>query len=110
VLLGIRPEDLEDAALEGAKRGAEWAGSTLTMDCTLREALGSEVLLHFAVPGGSAAFIARVDPETTAREGDRVRLAVNLARLHFFDPESGLAVYGEPARMARSLEAARTSL
>src|SRR6266576_5116341 len=43
VLVGIRPEDLEDAAFasEAPKR-------TLTVVCTLREALGSEVLVHFA--------------------------------------------------------------
>jgi multiple sugar transport system ATP-binding protein len=88
VILGIRPEDLEDAAFV-----AEAPGRTLTTVCTLREALGSEVLLHFAVADGSATFIARVNSETTAREGDSVRLAANTARLHFFDPESGRAIY-----------------
>jgi hypothetical protein len=38
--------------------------------------------------------VARVDPETTAREGVRLQLVVDTRRLHFFDPESGLAIYG----------------
>jgi multiple sugar transport system ATP-binding protein len=91
VVLGIRPEDLEDAAF-----AAEAPGRTLTTVCTLREALGSEVLVHFAAVGdGSSAFIARVHPLTSARMGDPLRLVVDTARLHFFEPTSGLAIYAE---------------
>jgi multiple sugar transport system ATP-binding protein len=100
-VLGIRPEDCEDAAF------AREAPPERTLDsvCSLREALGSEVLVHFPVAptaaGGdvvepvtdaSATFIARVHPQTTAREGEPLRLVVNTKRLHFFDPESGLAI------------------
>jgi multiple sugar transport system ATP-binding protein len=104
VLLGIRPEDLEDA--EFAAEALPEA--TITTTCTLREALGSEVLLHFPVAtaatpnaepagpidpveGASTALVARVHPESRVREGDRLRLVVDTKRLHFFDPESGLA-------------------
>jgi len=45
VVIGIRPEDIEDAAFVG---GAP-PGRTLTTVCSLREALGSEVLVHFPV-------------------------------------------------------------
>jgi multiple sugar transport system ATP-binding protein len=100
VLLGIRPEDLEDAEFA--------AEATITTTCTLREALGSEVLLHFPVAtaatreadatrpiepvgGASTALVARVHPESRVREGDRLRLVIDTKRLHFFDPESGLA-------------------
>jgi multiple sugar transport system ATP-binding protein len=89
VVLGIRPEDLDDAAL--ARDAAP--GRTIDAVCSLREALGSEVLVHFPVAnGGDAHFVARVDPETQVREGDAIRLAVDTRRLHFFDPESGLAI------------------
>ena len=94
VVLGIRPEDLEDAAFapEAPKR-------TLTVVCTLREALGSEVLVHFgAVDDGSTAFIARVDQLTSARIGEPLQLVVDTSRLHFFEPVSGLAIYGEGTR------------
>ena len=43
------------------------------------------------VGGASTALVARVHPESRAREGDRLRLVVDTKRLHFFDPESGLA-------------------
>jgi hypothetical protein len=63
------------------------------------------VLLHFPiaptagagapVADASSAFVARVHPQTTAREGDRLRLVVNTKRLHFFEPEGGLAIDGD---------------
>jgi multiple sugar transport system ATP-binding protein len=101
VVLGIRPEDFEDAAF------ASEAPTERTLDtvCTLREALGSEVLLHFPiaptagagapVADASSTFVARVHPQTTAREGDRLRLVVNTKRLHFFEPEDGFAIDGD---------------
>src|SRR5207245_1472160 len=84
VILGIRPEDFEDAAF-AAVHGDERAIATV---CSLRETLGSEVLVHFFVAAG-ATFVARIDPETTAREGLPLRLVVDTRRLHFFEPESG---------------------
>ena len=104
VLLGIRPEDLEDAEF-AAEAPPE---TTITTTCTLREALGSEMLLHIPIataatqdsdptepiePGGGAstACVAHVHPESRVREGDRLRLVLDTKRLHFFDPESGLA-------------------
>jgi len=88
VVLGIRPEDLEDAAF-----GAAAPGRTLTTACTLRESLGSEVLVHFTVDDGGSTFIGRVDPLTSAREGESLQLLVDTARLHFFEQASGLAIY-----------------
>jgi multiple sugar transport system ATP-binding protein len=93
VVLGLRPEDIEDAAFRAAA-----PGRTLTTVCTLREALGSEVLVHFAAGDGGTAFIARVDPLTSVRMGEPVQLVVDTARLHFFAPESGLAIYGDAGR------------
>jgi multiple sugar transport system ATP-binding protein len=90
VILGVRPEDLEDAAFAGDVP----AGRTLSTVCTLREALGSEVLVHFAALGdGNAPFIARLEPETSARVGDRLEIVVDTTRLHFFEPTSGAAIY-----------------
>jgi multiple sugar transport system ATP-binding protein len=110
VILGIRPEDIEDAAF-AAEAPPE---RTLTTVCSLREALGSEVLVHFEVASSAAQaadaefieplgdagsiFVARVHPRTAAREGEQLRLVVNTKQLHFFDPETGLAVDGARAR------------
>jgi multiple sugar transport system ATP-binding protein len=112
VILGIRPEDMEDAAFAPEVP----AGRRLTVVCSLREALGSEVLIHFSIATADAVsaddeefiepldegsvFVARVHPRTTAREGQQLQLAVDTARLHFFDLESGDAVYGRAARVS----------
>jgi multiple sugar transport system ATP-binding protein len=93
------------------------AGRRLAVVCSLREALGSEVLVHFSIATADvvapddeefiepldegSVFVARVHPRTTAREGQPLRLAVDTMRLHFFDPESGDAIYGRrSARVA----------
>jgi multiple sugar transport system ATP-binding protein len=109
VILGIRPEDFEDAAFAPG----EAAERTIATVCSLRETLGSEVLVHFAVGGPAARsndvsefiepldddttsiFVARLDPQTAAREGEPMSLVVDTRRLHFFDPESGRAIYGD---------------
>jgi multiple sugar transport system ATP-binding protein len=116
VILGIRPEDFEDAGFT-AEAPTE---RTLDTVASLREALGSEVLVHFSVANTSPSapdasefieslgdtgsiFVARVHPQTKAREGEPLRLVVNTERLHFFDPDSGLAIHGErdPGRAAQ---------
>ena len=115
VVVGIRPEDLEDAAVAGG--GGE--GRTLSADVDIREDMGSEVFLHFSVDAqpvrtpevleavGAEAieaaedesarrgtpFIARVDRATRVQEGGRVDLVVDTRHLHFFDPETGAGIY-----------------
>jgi multiple sugar transport system ATP-binding protein len=42
-----------------------------------------------------ALFSARVDPRVDVRRGRPVELALDPARLHFFDPESGLTLLPE---------------
>jgi multiple sugar transport system ATP-binding protein len=116
LILGIRPEDIEDASVAGD--GADGRSLEATVD--IREDLGSEVLVHFGVGAppvrgedvaaaigqeaieATAAqaheqgnvFVARVDRESTVREGQPVRLVVNTRRLHFFDPDTGRGIYG----------------
>jgi multiple sugar transport system ATP-binding protein len=116
VALGIRPEDLED--------GEAAAGWQLNVTVDIKEDMGAEVYLHFAVDAppvtaeelreivGDEAFaaadeqthhhgspfIARVSRGTTAREREPVQLAVDTKRLHFFDLESGDAIYGAKSR------------
>jgi multiple sugar transport system ATP-binding protein len=90
VILGIRPEDIEDAAFVSDAPPER----TIVTICSLREALGSEVLVHFPVGRDvDSTFVARIDPQTSTREGERLRLVVDTRRLHFFEPDSGLAIY-----------------
>jgi multiple sugar transport system ATP-binding protein len=113
--LGIRPEDFEDASLAG---GAP-EGETIAATADIREDMGSEIYLHFAVDAqpvttaevqeaaedptalevaraeaarGGTPFVARIDRESSAREGQPVELHVSTQRLHFFDLESGRAI------------------
>jgi multiple sugar transport system ATP-binding protein len=107
VVLGIRPEDLEDAAFAAGAPGDR----TLQTVCILKEALGSEMLVHFPVASASeagerfepaddasATFVARVHPQTGAREGRPIALVVDTARLQFFEPGTGLAIDGDHER------------
>jgi multiple sugar transport system ATP-binding protein len=126
VVIGIRPENMEDAEIMPNIP----ADRRMKVDVVLREALGAEVLIHFAVDAppvltedtrelvgaqagpmahtnvaveelekaaeiGTSTFVARLDPRTRATERQSLDLAVDTARLHFFDPDSGLGVYGD---------------
>jgi multiple sugar transport system ATP-binding protein len=86
ILVGIRPEDLEDASLVPLDQ----ADTKIESRCELREALGSDVLLHFVLD--STSCIARLTPRSQVQEGEAVTLTVDASRLHFFDSESGLAI------------------
>jgi multiple sugar transport system ATP-binding protein len=109
VVLGIRPEAFEEASL--ARPGLP----AIDANVTVLEELGADAHVFFSVdaaPAGDAKaaagqaeplagdgtlFTARVEPDTTVRVGDRVRLAVDPARFHFFDPETGRSLVGAPA-------------
>jgi multiple sugar transport system ATP-binding protein len=113
VVLGIRPEDFEDAALEPDTA----ADRRITTTCDLTEPLGAEVLVYFTVAAAGVAaaavetpedavllgadgngggprsrLVARVSPRTRIAEGTEIQLAVDTRRLYFFDPETGEAV------------------
>ena len=117
IVLGVRPEDLEDAALVDAAP----PGRRLRATVDLVERMGSEAYLHFTleappvvtddtrelaediglvgpeevdrhVERAQAALVARVGPRTRAAKGEPVELVVDTSRLHVFDPETGLAV------------------
>ena len=111
VILGVRPEDIEDT--EHAGEPSEGARLSAVVD--IREDMGSEVFVHFGVDakavrsedvkaavGEEAAevadvkgnvWVARVDRETRAQEGTALDLVVDTSRLHFFDPDTGDAIY-----------------
>jgi len=108
VVVGIRPEDIEDASLVPSANG-----SSLPVRVTLAEALGSEVIAHFplggvvataaaevpsdapsveAAPASGAVLTARLSPRSGARTGQPLRVVIDLERLHFFDPETDQAI------------------
>jgi multiple sugar transport system ATP-binding protein len=109
VVLGVRPESFEDAAFAPREL------PTIAVEVTVLEELGSDAHVFFrvdarrvapeSVAGGdedsllaepSALLNARVDPRTEARVGSSLRLAVDPARFHFFDPATGSSLLAVP--------------
>ena len=98
VVLGIRPENLPAAT--------DANGPGLTVQVELVEALGSELQVHFTLDAKrvlaesgeadelmtSGAGVARVAPHFAAAPGDSMRVSVDAATLHFFDPATGRAI------------------
>jgi multiple sugar transport system ATP-binding protein len=118
IIVGIRPQDFEDAALAGdAPEDAR-----LKVKFDLVEAIGTETLVHFDAQAplaitdemrelaedvgaedaanleerakeGENEFVAQLDPKTKVKEGESGELVVDVSQLHFFDPESSRAIY-----------------
>jgi multiple sugar transport system ATP-binding protein len=117
VVIGIRPENLEDAAVAGSNED----GDRLRGDVVLREALGSEIMAHVAIHAraaetdetrelardagapetetkvgveeGQTILVARFNPRSRVKQGESTEIAVDTEALHFFDPETGLGIY-----------------
>ncbi len=82
--IGIRPEDLHVATeADPAELGFEAAVEVI-------EKLGSEILLDVAV--GNNTMVASVEPSIRVNVRDRLRLALNPERLHFFDAASDAVI------------------
>jgi multiple sugar transport system ATP-binding protein len=86
VIFGMRPENICDPECQPA--GTDAAPVTAMVDVT--EVMGSEVFLHLVADG--KLFMARVDPRTSARPGQEIRVEFDMARMHVFDPETEQAV------------------
>src|SRR5439155_7052306 len=114
IVLGIRPEDLEDAKLApDTPKDRRLEGSV-----ELTEALGSEIMVHFAIearqamtddvgelaqdvgderavqqlaeaPPQTATLVGRFGARSRVRAGEPVEIAVDTRALHFFDAETG---------------------
>jgi multiple sugar transport system ATP-binding protein len=119
VVLGIRPEQLEDAAI--ARDIPE--DRRLRGEVELREALGSELMVHFGInaaaamteevkelaedagataeelAGGDArhsVVVGRFSPDSKVSPGKTAEVAVDTRAVHFFDTQTGTAIYDEP--------------
>ncbi len=82
VIMGIRPEDIKDEEIFIN------AGSSNVLDATVRvyEMLGAEVFLYFSVEGHDIT--VRVNPRTTARPGDTIKIALDTSKIHIFDKDT----------------------
>jgi multiple sugar transport system ATP-binding protein len=119
LIVGIRPENFEDASLVSAD--ARPHGITFPATVDVIESLGSDVFVHFtknlergvdsaelrelaqdsgrANPDGGDEIVARLDAATHVREGEDVQLWADVRSLHVFDPATGrnLALSGRAA-------------
>jgi multiple sugar transport system ATP-binding protein len=120
VVVGIRPENLEDAALEPDTPEDQRMRGVVV----LREPLGSEIVAHFSVEAppaltedvrelardvgqesavqaaeaeeaGETVMVGRFGPRSRIKNGDVVDVAVETGALHFFDLETGLGIYSQ---------------
>ena len=110
IAVGIRPEDMEDAETAGRA-----AGVTLSSVADLVEAMGSDVMVHFPIDAepvktedsavldeeagsggarpGATVFTGRFSPRTHVFEGQPITVRVDVERMHYFDMETGLAIW-----------------
>jgi multiple sugar transport system ATP-binding protein len=101
VIVGIRPEDYEDAAFAPEVPESQRIMSKVT----LLEALGSEIMAHFHIDAptvdsgdpdaveekagaGQANAVGRFSPRSQARMGQELEIAVSTENMHFFDPDT----------------------
>jgi len=113
VVVGIRPEEFEDASLvDPAKRNT---GGLLSLKVEVLESMGSDVFAYFSMPkqdtsqmteleqvaqevgtvdapGSSEQLVARLSPATKAREGAPLELWFDKTKLHLFDAATGQAL------------------
>jgi len=111
IVLGIRPEAFEDSVFANSNKESD----TIGIHVNLLEQLGSDTYIHFykdirpvqtkaieeiladegediSVLGSQTKFIARINPNSTVAEGSNINLCVDVSKLHYFDPETGLAI------------------
>jgi multiple sugar transport system ATP-binding protein len=117
IILGIRPEDLEDAGLLPDTPPAR----RLRGNVVLREALGSEIVAHFDIDARPAltddvrelaadvgeelnnqaphtTMVGRFGADSAIHKGQQVEVAVDTRALHFFDPDTGAGIYDTDSR------------
>lgn len=85
VTIGIRPEDLS-----ASENAASQDDITFLSTVNVYELLGAEVFLYFDIAGKPVT--ARLDPMTSARPGDSIRITMNTEKIHVFDRETGCAI------------------
>ncbi|MBE5804592.1 MAG: ABC transporter ATP-binding protein, partial [Clostridiales bacterium] len=84
VVMGIRPENINDSEEYVAAN----ATAAINVSVEVTEQMGSETYLYLTTTGKDGNIIARVDPRTASRAGDKIKVAFDVNRLHFFCKET----------------------
>lgn len=82
VIFGIRPEDVSSKEIVHQT----FPNANVTAEVLVSELLGSETMLYVKV--GNTEFASRVDSRDFHNPGEKVNLTFNIAKGHFFDPET----------------------
>jgi multiple sugar transport system ATP-binding protein len=86
IIIGVRPEDLHDD-----DRFINTTQNTvIEADVEVAEFLGSEMLLYLVV--GNIKLTARVSPDSNINIGDKIKIAININKIHCFDIDSKIAI------------------
>jgi multiple sugar transport system ATP-binding protein len=109
--MGVRSEDMEDAALRDVPGDQRLQGTV-----TLTEALGSEIVVHFTFDADrvetadtkllakeageeelhtltqGVKWVASFAPRSRVHAGNTIEIAVDMERIHLFDPENSNAI------------------
>jgi multiple sugar transport system ATP-binding protein len=122
VVLGIRPEHIEDSGTEAAEAiGGSEGANTMEVEPQVIESMGSEKYVYYEIGteqaahlqstsemtddedpgenGGGTAdesgemMVARVSAESAAKEGQKMRLVIDTSKVKLFDPESEEAIF-----------------
>ena len=88
VTMGVRAEHIHDEEVYLASA----PDSVVDAEVEVVELMGSETLLYLNIEGSS--FIAKVDPRSQAKVGDKIKVAFDMNRIHFFDKETELTILG----------------
>jgi multiple sugar transport system ATP-binding protein len=86
IVMGIRPEDIYNPAF--VPPGIHQALVEAKVDVT--ELMGNEIYLYLVA--GQDNIVARVDPRSDVRMGDKIQIAFNMDKIHLFDPETEKAI------------------
>jgi multiple sugar transport system ATP-binding protein len=79
VVLGIRPEDLEDSNfVQNASKN-----NTITANVEVTEPMGSEIYVYIDIEG--VLITARVNPRSKCRSGEKITIYVDIDKIHIFD-------------------------
>jgi multiple sugar transport system ATP-binding protein len=86
VVCGIRAEDI--SIVPADKLSANHTQGTVD----LVESLGSDVYVSFNI--GAHMLLARASPDLPLQESQQIPVDLNLSKMHFFDPDSGINLLG----------------
>jgi len=86
IVMGVRPEDMHDEEMF-IKSSPD---TVIEAHVEVTELLGAEVFLYLIVAGTNVT--ARVDPRSTAKAGDKIKLAIDINKIHCFDKDTEKAI------------------